>query len=258
LNTYRVSAAAALFIAILSLQGIAVLPAFATSLGPRINEGSNQSLNWSGYAVTAASGSVSGVSGSWLVPSVTCNRQQTYAAFWAGIDGFNSGTVEQAGVLAQCSGGAAYYSAWYEFYPSPSVTISTLTVRPGDTVSVTVTYSGGVFYVTVTDGSQPSFSTSATVSGAARSSAECITERPSIGGSITKLADFGVVSFGQDYTGVSSTCYATISGVTGSFGSFGSSVQEITMVDNRLAVLAQPSPLSTDGSSFTVTWYRSS
>jgi hypothetical protein len=256
LNIYRVSAAA-LFIAILSLQGMAILPAFARSLGPRINEGSSESLNWSGYAVTAASGSVAGVSGSWHVPSVTCNHGQTYAAFWAGIDGFSSGTVEQAGALAQCSGGAAYYSAWYEFYPSPSVTISTLTVRPGDTVSVTVTYSSGAFYVTVTDGSNK-FSTSATVSGAARSSAECITERPSIGGSITKLANFGVVSFGQDYTGVSSTCYATINGVTGSFGSFGSSLQEITMVDNRLAVLAQPSPLSADGSSFTVTWYRSS
>src|SRR5579875_1115909 len=207
------------------------------ALGHRLSEGTN-SLNWSGYAVTASSGTVTAVYGSWIVPSVSCSKQSTYVAFWAGIDGFNSNTVEQAGVLAQCSSGKAYYSAWYEFYPSPSVTISSITVAPGDTVSVSVSYSSG------------------SVSGAQLSSAECITERPAIAGSLTKLADFGVVSFGYDYTKVSQTCYATISGNTAPFGSF-TSLQSINMVDNRGAILAKPSTLSSDGSSFTVTWYRS-
>jgi len=233
-----------------------LLPAAPLTLafGQRLNEGTN-SLNWSGYAVTASSGAVTAVYGSWVVPSVSCSKQSAYVAFWAGIDGFNSNTVEQAGVLVQCSSGKPYYSAWYEFYPSPSVTISTIIVKPGDVVSVDVSYSSGTFYVTVTDGSQK-YSTSGSVSGAQLSSAECITERPSIAGSLTKLADFGTVSFGHDYTKVSQTCYATINGNTLPFGSF-SSFQSITMVDNKGAILAKPSVISSDGSSFTVTWYRS-
>ncbi len=246
-------------VSILVLPGLFTATAFAQSpiLAPRIADGNNKSLNWSGYAVTGSSGSVTSVSGSWRVPTVSCQKGSLYAAFWAGIDGFNSNTVEQAGVSAQCSGGSAAYSAWYEFYPNPSITITGLTVRPGDAVSVTVTYGNGAFTITLVDGSQ-SFRTSGTVSGAARSSAECITERPSIGGSITKLANFGTISFGQDYTSIGSTCSATIGATSGTFGAFGSAVQEITMVNARGATLAQPSALTNDGSSFTETWYGSS
>jgi hypothetical protein len=227
-------------------------------LGSMLSFGNYYSLNWSGYAVTGSSGTVSSVSGSWIVPSISCTRQTTYAAFWAGIDGFNSNTVEQAGVLGQCSSGRSVYSAWYEFYPAGSVTINSLTVKPGDTVEVTVSYSSSIdeFTVTLTDGSQSTFTVSSSVSGAARSSAECITERPSIAGSLTKLADYGTVKFGYDNTGVASTCYATINGVSGSFGSF-STVQEITMVSYSGRILSQPSPLSSDGSSFTVAWKSS-
>lgn len=248
-----------LFVAILLIPSISAALAFPMQgvyLDPRISERNGLSLNWSGYAVTGSSGSVTGVSGSWVVPTVSCSSKTAYAAFWAGIDGFNSNTVEQAGVLAQCSSGRAFYSAWYEFYPNPSVTIGTITVMPGDKVYVSVTFSSGVFTVDLTDGSH-TYTTSGTVSGAARSSAECITERPSIGGSITSLANFGTVSFGQYYTSISSTCAATISGVSQSLGGFGS-VQGITMVNRHLVVLAQPSPLSTDGSSFTVQWRASS
>jgi hypothetical protein len=230
-------------------------PAF--QLGPKLSFGNNYSLNWSGYAVTGSSDSVSYVAGSWTVPSISCTRQTAYAAFWAGIDGFNSKTVEQAGILGQCSSGSPVYSAWYEFYPAGSVTINSITVKPGDVVEVTVSYnSSGEFTVSLTDGSQPTFTVSSSVTGAARSSAECITERPSIAGSLTKLADFGTVKFGQDYTTVASTCYATINGLSASFGSF-STVQEITMVSQSGRILAQPSPLSSDGSSFTVAWKSS-
>jgi hypothetical protein len=150
------------------------------------------------------------------------------------------------------------YAAWYEFYPASTVYApSTDTVKPGDVISATVIYSSssGTFTTTLTDTTQGwTFSSPATaVSGAGQSSAECITERPAIGGSLTKLANFGVVYFGYDNTGVLSTCYANGS----AFGSFGSSVQEITMVDSSLKVLAQPSGLSSDGSSFSVTWKAS-
>lgn len=190
------------------------------------------------------------------MPGLTCAPGIQYAAFWAGIDGFNSNTVEQTGVLAECSSGTAVYSAWYEFYPaSPVYAPSSDTVKPGDVVSATVTYSSRTFTATLTDSTQGwTYTSPATsVSGAAQSSAECITERPAIGGSLTKLANFGTVYFGYDNTGVASTCSANGS----AFGSFGTSVQEIAMVDFAGRVLAQPSSLSSDGSSFSVTWKAS-
>ena len=210
-----------------------------------------RSLNWSGYAVAASTGSVTVASGSWIQPSVTCSGGTSYASFWVGIDGFNSNTVEQAGTLGQCSGGVASYSAWYEFYPAASVTISSITVHPGDNFSSTISYSTstGQFTLTITDVTTGNtYSKTGTVSGAQRSSAECIAERPSIGGSITKLARFGTVSFSQ--------CSATISGVSGAFGNF-SGVQSIDMVSRSGKLLAQTSVLGTDNASFMVTWKAS-
>jgi len=220
------------------------------------------STNWSGFAVTGPNGSVSSVQGSWIVPSVTCGkRATTYSSYWVGIDGYSSSTVEQTGTDSDCSSGHGNYYAWYEFYPNPSILISGFTVHAGDTVSASVTYSSstGLFTTSITDGSQH-FSTSGSVSGAARSSAEWIVERPSLCRgtrcTLTSLSNFGTVSLGSDYTGVSGTNYATVSGTSGPIGSFSSNVR-ITMVGNSGNTLAEPSVLTTDGTSFTETWFAS-
>jgi hypothetical protein len=214
-----------------------------------------ESTNWAGYAVTGGSGSVTQVTGSWVQPAVTCST--TYAAFWDGIDGYNSNTVEQGGTLAYCSGGHAYYYAWYEFYPAASVEITSISVHPGDAISVTVTYSTSAsdFAITVKDGSS-SYTKTGTVSGAERTSAECIAERPEVGYRLASLADFGTADFGQDYTSTIG-CGVTVGGTTGSFGSF-SSATAINMVDNAGRVLSTTSALSSDGTSFTETWDASS
>jgi hypothetical protein len=52
------------------------------------------STNWSGFAVTAPTGSVSNVEGSWIVPAVSRSRGSTYSSYWVGIDGYSSSTVE--------------------------------------------------------------------------------------------------------------------------------------------------------------------
>jgi len=205
------------------------------------------SYNWSGYAVTGSAGSVTSVSGSWTVPSETCTSSQTYAAFWVGIDGFNSGTVEQTGTLAECIGGTPYNFAWYEFYPSSLVEL--WTVSTGDSISASVTYSASTnkFTTTVTDTtSKTSYTTLPTsVTGAKESSAEWIAEAPSSYNGILPLADFGTVNFGSSL--------ATISGHSGSINSF-TSVYAITMISSSGAKEAVPSALSTDGTSFSVTW----
>ncbi len=225
--------------------------------GPDLRDGAVRSTNWSGYAVTGSAGSVSRVKGSWVVPAIqgTCPSANQYSSHWVGIDGFNSGTVEQTGTDSDCQNGAPRYYAWYEFYPQPSFIISGIVVSPGDVMTAQVSRSGSHFTVTVTDDTTgKSFSKTKTVSSAQASSAEWITEAPSSSGGILPLADFGTVSWGVDYTGVSGTNYATIGGVTGAIGSFGSNVQQITMVTASGTVKASPSSLSTDGTSFTVTW----
>lgn len=207
--------------------------------------------------MTGSSGSVSDAKGSWVVPAIqgTCPGTNQYSSFWVGIDGFNSGTVEQTGTDSDCQNGVPTYYAWYEFYPHPSFLINSITVHPGDRISADATFNGKSFVVTITDTTtSQTFSTSARVRGAQRSSAEWIAEAPSSSGGILPLANFGTVAFGNDNTGVANTCDATINGVTGAVGSFGSSLQQITMVTNSGAVKASPSNLSSDGTSFTVTW----
>jgi Peptidase A4 family len=172
-----------------------------------------------------------------------------------GIDGFNSGTVEQTGTDSDCQNGAPTYFAWFEFFPHPSFIISGLTIHPGDRMTAEASFNGRSFVVTITDATTGlSFSTSAKVRGAQRSSAEWIAEAPSSSGGILPLANFGTVSYGTDNTGIARTCYATIGGTTAAIGAFGSSVQQITMVSTVGAIKAQPSALSADGTSFSVTW----
>ena len=238
---------AVLFV-ILTLFATPLVVASPGTFGRNLAFADSRSLNWSGYAVAASASTVTVASGSWVVPKVTCSGGLSYASFWVGIDGFNSGSVEQAGTLGQCFAGSPSYSAWYEFYPAASVTISTIAVKPGDAFTSTISYSGSTdtFTVTITDTTTgKTYSTTAPGSGAQRSSAECIAERPSIGGSITRLANFGTGSF--------SRCTATISGASGAIGTF-SGVSSIDMVSKSGKILASTSSIGTDKASFSVTW----
>ena len=217
-----------------------------------------ESTNWSGYAVEGTS--FTSAKGSWIIPTVNCTTTpNTYSSFWVGIDGWTSTTVEQTGTDSDCSGRTPSYYAWYEFYPAGSVLISSVPVSPGNKMSASVTWvSGTEFTVSITNETTgKSFSKTGRVSGAQRTSAEWIAEAPCCtrSGGILPLADFGIVDFGDDYTGVASTNDATDSTVTGPISGFGSNVFESIMVNGSTgADEAVPSALSTDGSSFTVTW----
>jgi hypothetical protein len=250
LQTISVSSASATAFIVLSfLMAASALPVPQLTLAPRAHDANSNSTNWSGYAVTGASGSVSDAKGSWTVPTIqgTCPSTNQYSSFWVGIDGFNSGTVEQTGTDSDCQNGAPTYYAWFEFFPHPSFLINGLTISPGDHMTAEARFSGRSFVVTITDATTgASFSTSSKVRGAQRSSAEWIAEAPSSSGGVLPLANFGTVSF--------SSSAATISGTPGTIGSFGNAVQQITMVTSSGTVKAQPSALSTSGDSFSVTW----
>jgi hypothetical protein len=225
-------------------------------------QGTLSSTNWAGYAVTGPSDSVKHVAGSWIQPTLSCTSATRYSAFWVGIDGFKSGsrTVEQTGTEADCSGGVASYSAWYEFFPANPVTVS-MTVHHGDTMDASVTYVSSTvgFKIVVTDVTTGrTVSHSKTVPTAERSSAEWIAEAPccELSGSLLPLSDFGTVHFGTDATGVAHTNVATISGVSHAIGGFAaSSVNRINMENQaHTKTKAATSALTPDGTSFNVTW----
>jgi len=112
----------------------------------------SQSSNWSGYnqgTLEKNNTLFHSVSGHWTVPAATAHTkgQAEYSSSWLGIGGgcVNSGcsvtdpTLIQTGTEQDVgSNGQASYSAWWELVPAPSVTISSITVHPGDQMSASI------------------------------------------------------------------------------------------------------------------------
>jgi hypothetical protein len=214
---------------------------------------------WAGYAVTGSDFTF--VQGSWTVSAVDCTKTpNTDSSEWVGIDGWSSATVEQIGTDADCSGSSPYYWVWYEFYPYGSVVIDTVSIAGGDKFSASVTYDGDEYYtVAITnETTNQSFSKRVKFNGAyksgapKRNSAEWIMEMDG-----TKLSDFGVDPFGEDYTGYLNDI-ATDSEVSmGVINAFGKDVNESITTKSgykNSPVTSKPSALAADGASFKVTW----
>ena len=204
-----------------------------------------QSTNWSGYAGTT--GRYTSVSASWTQPAGICSRGDQYAAFWVGLDGYNSSTVEQTGSEVDCVGRTAEYYAWYEMYPGPSENYSN-TVRAGDHFTATVTYlSGEQFSLFISDTTQGwSHTTDASLGQTpSLSSAEAIAEAPCCtnSGGILPLTDFGTMNF---------------TGTTANGSAIGNAggLTEIIMIDNEGRDKDTVSALS-GGENFSATWVRS-
>jgi hypothetical protein len=209
-----------------------------------------QSTNWSGYADdNTGSHTYSSVTGKWSEPAVSCTSTTALAAFWVGIDGFTSGSVEQDGTLAECSGGRAFYFTWWEMYPTNAIQVVGQSVSPGDGITASVVRSGSSYTLKITDSTHTanSFTTTQSCSGCANSSAEWIAEAPSGSGGIFPLPNF------HSWSASSATVKSgSTSGVISSFPD-----DELTMIDSGGAVKAQPGALNGSGNGFTVTWKRS-
>jgi hypothetical protein len=207
------------------------------------------STNWSGYADTGSS--FSKVSASWTEPSATCSSgSEQLAAFWVGIDGYSSDSVEQDGTLIECYRGRAYQYTWWEMYPTNDIQVVGETLAAGDAITSTVTRSGTSYTLTVTDSKHTadSFTETQTCSSCANTSAEWIAEAPSSSSSVYPLADF------KSWTASSaSVTEGSTSGVISTFTD-----DEITMVDGSGRTKALPGSLNSSGNSFSVTWERSS
>jgi len=205
---------------------------------------STTSTNWSGYA--AHGGTYTTVSATWVQPTGSCTSATRYSSFWVGLDGYTSNSVEQTGTDTDCSGGRPVYYGWYEMYPNPSFSFGS-TIHAGDTISASVTFSGTSSYtLKLSDVTRGWTSTTTkSLSGAPRSSAEVIIEAPCCtgGGGILPLANFGTVHLSNSLVNGSS------------IGSF--NPDQITMINNSGADKDTVSALS-GGTSFSATWVRAS
>jgi hypothetical protein len=234
-----VLATAALLSAALGSSAASSRAALHVRQGRNHRISNSTSTNWSGYAVTG--NRFTSVSASWTEPTVKCSGT-AYSSFWVGLDGDTSGTVEQTGTDADCSGSTPQYYAWYEMYPKFPVNLNG-TVRPGDKLSASVTTNGsGSFTLKITDATQGwTNTTTARLKSAKLASAEVIAEAPSSSGGVLPLANFGTVSF---------------SGATANGTLFNNlpNLDPITMASGS-TVKAQPSSMSSG--SFSVTWKHS-
>jgi hypothetical protein len=214
------------------------------------------SSNWSGYADDNSSGQTySEVSGTWAEPSISCGAQeQSDAAFWVGIDGYTSDTVEQDGTLAQCDDGSVVYWTWWEMFPDDAQLVGN-TVSPGDPITASVVASpvqGGTSYkltVTDADDSADSFTTTQLCADCTDSSAEWIAEAitNSTNDQLEPLSDFRAWSVTN-----ASVRSGSQAGLISTFAD-----DEITMVNNSSGdVEAEPQDLSGGGSGFAVYWGR--
>ena len=245
----RLSLVSRTFMAVAAVVGVlsGAAPALAGRAGterytaPNHRIDHSTSTNWSGYAVSGF-GPYQSVSSSWRQPPVDCSKTPTgWSAFWVGLDGDTTNTVEQTGTEADCSKGTAVYYAWYEMYPKYPVNYPNR-VSEGDSLSASVTYLGnGYFTLTLSDSTRGwSHTTTQRLKAAKLGSAEVIAEAPSGKGGVLPLADFGTAAFSG----------ATVNGSPLTSSTPG--LDPITMASGG-AVNAEPSAIR--GASFTDAWY---
>jgi len=216
------------------------------------------STNWSGYAALTnlthpTKGSVTNVSGSWIVPRVvkSAGSTTTYSSVWVGIDGYSDSTVEQIGTEHDWTSHGQQNYAWFEMYPAGGYEIVGFPVNVNDLISAQVLYSGNnVFTLTIinyTHGVYFVVPTSYTRSSVAqRTSAEWIVEAPSSYSGVLPLSDFGVATL--------SNCMATINGVSGGINNSKWQYDPLIMVTPNLTIKAVPTTLSNGGKNFSVVW----
>jgi len=220
-----------------------------------LHGGTVSSLNWSGYAVTGTG--ITGVTSTFTVPTAGL-IPPGFTATWAGIGGYNTSDLIQAGVGEQSLPSAplvgAQYSAWWETLPNAETPISgcsgdpNCTVNPGDSVTVNIANAGGNNWkISMTDANHWSWSLNVSYASS-ESSAEWILEAPSLAVVQTIAAPVGVAHFGP----------------TSTFNQGGTKTiaqGNPTAIDMGLGIgpnEATPSPLAADGQSFDVCTYSSS
>jgi hypothetical protein len=161
--------------------------------GARLN--TNQSSNWFGYSQgTLEQGSklFNSISGDWTVPAATAHTsgQAEASSDWIGIGGgcvdagctVTDSTLIQTGTEQDVDAtGAPSYSAWWELVPAPSISISNITVSPGDHMHASISEvvsDADVWNITISDVTKNETFTTTVPYPSTHATAEWIEETP--------------------------------------------------------------------------------
>jgi hypothetical protein len=210
----------------------------------------NLSDNWSGYADDNSTGrTYSSVTATWVQPKIRCTAaEDELAAYWVGLDGFTTGTVEQDGTFGWCYQGTAYYFTWWEMYPNGAITMGNA-VGPGDHITASVTSTSLGYRLAVTDSTRRanSFVTTqpcAVGTGCANASAEWIAETPGGARGLWPWPQFG--------TWHPTSARVTSGTRTGTIKSFPD--DQIYLVGDDGDALDNTGNLSRSGNAFSLAW----
>jgi hypothetical protein len=120
--------------------------AHASPLDVQVRPRAEPDSNWSGYVVTG--GPYRAVAGTFTVPRLAENAPtNTQMSQWAGIGGYHSRELVQAGALERPgAAGRTTVQLWWEVQPHPMVPV--LPARPGDRVQVTIGLVGPACWAT--------------------------------------------------------------------------------------------------------------
>jgi hypothetical protein len=238
-------------VASIFIFSVFVEPFLASLFKPKI-----VSQDWSGYVAFSDPQNpqplVTGVSASWIVPEVASSQGDSYSAAWIGIGGYiGDETLIQVGTEQDSQNGVGTYSAWYELLRSNVVTISTIKVSPKDEISASINLidsNSSIWTLEMTDITNGDTFKRDFQYDSSRLSAEWIVERPTVNGFVTTLANFGKITF-TNSTANMSTAGQPIKNFPNT---------QITMYDRQGRALVSVSPISNEGSTFTVTYLADS
>lgn len=220
--------------------------------------GSNQSNNWAGYNQgTLEQGSTlfHSVSAQWIVPTASqhTSGQAEYSSDWIGIGGgcvdancaVTDPTLIQTGTEQDVSAsGQRSYSAWWELVPAPSLTITSLTVHPGDRMSASIAELAAfsdVWTITIKDLSDGQSYSNTVPYPSTHATAEWIQETPLI---LSTNAGFAA----QPNLTSPAFDLATTNGASANL----KPSEEIQLIDSSGNVIGTPSSPDPDGDGFNV------
>lgn len=240
-----------ILLASLATAALSITPAVQQGIQTYINSnstapnvGSNgNSRNWSGYVTN--NGAYTSVTGTWAVPQPAASGHTATDATWVGIGGVSGNDLIQSGTQNVVSpSGQISTTAFYELLPAGSTSISSISVKPGDSISATISQqSPGQWLINFTDNTTNQNYQTTVSYNSSMSSAEWIEEAPSNGVNVLPLDNFGTIQF----TGGSTTQNSSQVSISGS------SAHAVTMVNGAGQALATPSGLGSDDASFSIT-----
>jgi hypothetical protein len=205
--------------------------------------------NWAGYAVTGSSGSFHQAEAWYIEPTFYSSSCSTNAdVTWAGIGGYSGNVVGQDGT-AHGVPGVGNHQAWWEVYPDNNITPVALYGHIGYLFDASTYWNSNGYYVfymyDYESGNYVSFREY--ITDRDTTSAEAITERPTINGSLSHLSNFKTMTI--------SASQANGSGLNNWSGSGGR--HGIHMIDTSGTDMADPSGIGSNGY-FTVTQHHCS